>query len=114
MRRLILAAALVTALGGATGGCSLFQSGSDVELALQMTEAEACGVVGVGLSGVAPFRKSGKLSAADAAVVSAGILPVTDPICSAPTPPSATQLASRALTAAAAKAAALAAKYVSQ
>lgn len=105
-------AALVLLLGGAAGGgCTLFQSGSQADLTFQLSEAEACGVVGLGLSGVAPFRKSGKLAPEDAAVMTSG-LAVTDPICNSATPPSATAAAGTALATFGTKITALAAKYL--
>ena len=106
----VLAIVLAGIAGG--GGCAdLFSSGSQADLKLQLSEAEVCGGIGVGLSNVAPFRKAGTLASTDAAVIT-GTFPVTDPVCNAATPPSATNLATLSLTAAAGQISTVVAKYV--
>ena len=95
MKTLLGAACLALALGG----CSLFADDkAQAAYAEQLSIAATCKGVGISLRELAPHRA--KLDAKAQGVV-AGALKVTDPVCDRPTAPTATELASTALVAAA-------------
>lgn len=80
------------------GGCSLFSSDPSSAIKEQLTVAATCKAIGLSLKDLAPFRP--RMDAKAQGVV-AEVLAVTDPVCTAPTAPTSTQVASTALVAAA-------------